>query len=441
MKTISIIVSTLALAAAMIACEADKMNIGAPDVNVNGGPVDESLTPTSARARVVVSKLDGVKEVGILYGLQADHAALVTYGTALRSTERASEYLFDITGLESATRYSYVAYAVLDDGETAYSVVRGFTTIAAELTVTPSRLTLGAEASTNELVVATTFASWDVTGGGETWLSFQKNGDRLAVTTTENITDSRRVATLRFTAGSRTLNLAVTQDPPPLELSIDTLFLTAAGSGSFTVNTAASSWSVVSDASWLSVSRDGTNVNFQAAALAGVPYRVGHMIVSVGTGGMTATATVVQYATTVVAGDLAGTYTPLTVEKSRDNRGEFIGTVLTKEQYMNLTPADFEWEWDRRSEFADLDFDYAFPGDANRWCYPLFFKVYNEESPHAAGCLRVQVVAFMQLPTVNLIVSDESYYDPKYRRFVFHFELFEDYFQHTGWDTVHLTHE
>ncbi|MDR1414717.1 MAG: hypothetical protein LBI96_02810 [Odoribacteraceae bacterium] len=284
----------LALAATMAACQADKLNITAPDVNVNGGPIPESLTPTSARVRVLVSKQQGVKEVGVLYGLQTDRAAIITYGETISTTEIKSEYFFDITDRESATRYSYVAYAALDNGEIAYSVVRDFTTIAAELTVTPSRLSLDAPATSETLVIATTFDAWDFTGGTEAWLSCRATGNALVVETLDNLTDARRVATLKFTAGSRSLNLAITQEPPTLELSSETAALPATGgTGQFTVDANVAPWSVASDEDWLTFSVAGNVVTFQAANSAGVT-REARLTVTIGDNGVAKEFTVTQ---------------------------------------------------------------------------------------------------------------------------------------------------
>ena len=429
-----------ALAGAMISCEADKLNIGAPDVNVNGGPVESSLTPTSASVQVIISNSDGVQEVGILYGLQTDHSTLVTYGTAISSTEKKTEYIFDVTDCESATKYSYVAYARLQSGEVAYAVVRSFTTIAAELSAEPSRLSLDAGAQTGELVISTTFDAWDFTAGSEDWLSYQKSGDRLIVTTRENLTADRRVATLKFTAGSRTLNVAVTQTPPTLIISRDSLVIVGGvpGSGNFTVTTEASTWSVSSDAAWLTCERDGTTVNFQIASSTEL-YRVGHVTVKLGTAenGMTAVFTVEQYSMDEVTNlGFEGEYTVQIVEASR-SRGDIYSPVLTKEQFLNLSPTDFEWDWDRRTEFGALDFDYIFAGGGAKWVYPLYFKVHAEESPYARNCPRVEVVGF--LDPSNTISNDKSYYDPKLRQLYLHFELYESWNEGSGVDIITLT--
>ncbi|MDR2130143.1 MAG: BACON domain-containing protein [Odoribacteraceae bacterium] len=293
MKIIIIIV-TWALAGTMLSCEADKLFIDAPDVNVNGGPLEESLTPTSARVRVIVSTTDGVKEVGIRYGLQSDRAALLTYGTPVSSTEKKSDHLFDITDCESATRYSYVAYALLESGEVAYSVVRGFTTIAAELVATPARLSFDAGAHEGSLTIYTTFDAWDVVSGSEDWFSIQKGGDALTVTTTENLTDARRVATLKFTAGSRTLNFAITQDAPTLTLAPEAGTVAASGgSGSFTVTSEVTAWSVSSNAEWLTFSVDGNTVTYTATGSGGSA-REGQLTLSIGEAAVTATFTVTQ---------------------------------------------------------------------------------------------------------------------------------------------------
>ncbi|MDR2130141.1 MAG: hypothetical protein LBP56_03060 [Odoribacteraceae bacterium] len=137
----------------------------------------------------------------------------------------------------------------------------------------------------------------------------------------------------------------------------------------------------------------------------------------------------------IVPVNLAGNYTVQVLEESR-GRGSIGGTMLSRSQFMDLAPTDFTWEWDRRADFAGVDFDYTVAASGTSWCYPLCFKVYYEESPHAPGCYRVELTAFLEpfSETGNHTFEDRSYYDYKNKQLVLHFEMYESWNGTRGWD-------
>ena len=92
-------------------CSDDDDVLTTSSVHVNGGPLEESITPTSARVRIRLNETAGIGEVGICYGVQTDKSALLSYGDVLKVEKVDSVMYLDLTELESATTYSYVAYA------------------------------------------------------------------------------------------------------------------------------------------------------------------------------------------------------------------------------------------------------------------------------------------------------------------------------------------
>lgn len=227
-KVLSILV--FVLAGFLWACSDDEEDLGMPLVNVNGGPLEESITPTSARVKIVLNRVTDVKEVGVCYGVQSDKSALINYGEVLKAETIDSVIYLDINDVESATTYSYVAYAKMGNGTPdAYSVVRSFTTQSADLYLTPARLKQTATGCVDTVVVKTTFDSWELSEYTYDWVSYEKKDTLLILTTKDNLTDGPAVATLKLTAGSRTQSLTITKDIPKLSLSSDTLEISAKG--------------------------------------------------------------------------------------------------------------------------------------------------------------------------------------------------------------------
>jgi hypothetical protein len=142
----------------------------------------------------------------------------------------------------------------------------------------------------------------------------------------------------------------------------------------------------------------------------------------------------------IIPVNLAGEFTVEIVEESR-GRGAISSPIVTRSQYMSLSDSEFEWSWNRSADFSGTDFDYAFSASGTKWVYPLCFKLYYEESPHAPGCYRVEVTAFLEpfSPTGNHVVTDESYYDYKKKQLVLHFEFYESWVAQSGWDHYILT--
>ena len=281
-KIFSVLVGLLAVF--LGACSDDDDVLTTSSVHVNGGPLEESITPTSARGRIRLNETAGIGEVGICYGVQTDKSALLSYGDVLKVEKVDSVMYLDLTELESATTYSYVAYAKYENASVAdvHSVVRSFTTQSADLYLTPSRLNRSATGRLDTVKITTTFDFWAVAEYDYDWITYEKKDTLLILKTQDNSGAEIRSAILKIQAGSRTQSLAVMQAAPTISLSADTLEVSAKGAtGSFIVRSDVA-WSIDKDADWVtcSVEKDSI-VNFTAEVNTGSEERFGHITVSV----------------------------------------------------------------------------------------------------------------------------------------------------------------
>ena len=281
-KIFSVLVGLLAVF--LGACSDDDDVLTTSSVHVNGEPLEESITPTSARVRIRLNETAGIGEVGICYGVQTDKSALLSYGDVLKVEKVDSVMYLDLTELESATTYSYVAYAKYENASVAdvHSVVRSFTTQSADLYLTPSRLNRSATGRLDTVKITTTFDFWAVAEYDYDWITYEKKDTLLILKTQDNSGAEIRSAILKIQAGSRTQSLAVMQAAPTISLSADTLEVSAKGAtGSFIVRSDIA-WSIDKDADWVtcSVEKDSI-VNFTAEVNTGSEERFGHITVSV----------------------------------------------------------------------------------------------------------------------------------------------------------------
>ena len=281
-KIFSVLVGLLAVF--LGACSDNDDVLTTSSVHVNGGPLEESITPTSARVRIRLNETAGIGEVGICYGVQTDKSALLSYGDVLKVEKVDSVMYLDLTELESATTYSYVAYAKYENASVAdvHSVVRSFTTQSADLYLTPSRLNRSATGRLDTVKITTTFDFWAVAEYDYDWITYEKKDTLLILKTQDNSGAEIRSAILKIQAGSRTQSLAVMQAAPTISLSADTLEVSAKGAtGSFIVRSDVA-WSIDKDTDWVtcSVEKDSI-VNFTAEVNTGSEERFGHITVSV----------------------------------------------------------------------------------------------------------------------------------------------------------------
>lgn len=281
-KIFSVLVGLLAVF--LGACSDNDDVLTTSSVHVNGGPLEESITPTSARVRIRLNETAGIGEVGICYGVQTDKSALLSYGDVLKVEKVDSVMYLDLTELESATTYSYIAYAKYENASVAdvHSVVRSFTTQSADLYLTPSRLNRSATGRLDTVKITTTFDFWAVAEYDYDWITYEKKDTLLILKTQDNSGAEIRSAILKIQAGSRTQSLAVMQAAPTISLSADTLEVSAKGAtGSFIVRSDVA-WSIDKDADWVtcSVEKDSI-VNFTAEVNTGSEERFGHITVSV----------------------------------------------------------------------------------------------------------------------------------------------------------------
>ncbi len=281
-KIFSVLVGLLAVF--LGACSDNDDVLTTSSVHVNGGPLEESITPTSARVRIRLNETAGIGEVGICYGVQTDKSALLSYGDVLKVEKVDSVMYLDLTELESATTYSYVAYAKYENASVAdvHSVVRSFTTQSADLYLTPSRLNRSATGRLDTVKITTTFDFWAVAEYDYDWITYEKKDTLLILKTQDNSGAEIRSAILKIQAGSRTQSLAVMQAAPTISLSADTLEVSAKGATRSFIVRSDVAWSIDKDADWVtcSVEKDSI-VNFTAEVNTGSEERFGHITVSV----------------------------------------------------------------------------------------------------------------------------------------------------------------
>lgn len=128
------------------------------------------------------------------------------------------------------------------------------------------------------------------------------------------------------------------------------------------------------------------------------------------------------------------------------DRGDIGTEILTKEQFVAMVDKDHAGDayWAR---FNKVDFDYAIAASGNTYLYPLIFKLHYEEATYAPGCYRVEVISFLEpfgnvnseYAGENKVDTDESYYDYKKKKLVFHFDFFESWCNAQGWDSYYYS--
>ncbi|MDR1524449.1 MAG: hypothetical protein LBS79_04190 [Tannerella sp.] len=172
---------------------------------------------------------------------------------------------------------------------TADPVTIKITQIARDnLSVTPESLSYDADETGGKTVAITTSAqSWDATTDASSWINLGKQGNTLTVTvSSKNTGSSPRTATIRITAGSASeKTVTVTQaEQHTLSVSPSSLSFTAGESGEQTVNvnTTASSWNATTEASWITLNKQGNTLRVSASANTGSSDRNATIIITAG---------------------------------------------------------------------------------------------------------------------------------------------------------------
>jgi len=146
----------------------------------------------------------------------------------------------------------------------------------AELTVDPNRISLGSWSDGYKVAVKTNQPSWNATSNC-TWctLDIKNEGNigTLTVSVEANSAAVSREATITITAGNanpQTISVFQAGAGAQLSLSLNNVELNRGGdTKTVTVTTNQSSWNVVSNQEWLTVSKSGNTITLSAPALTG----------------------------------------------------------------------------------------------------------------------------------------------------------------------------
>jgi hypothetical protein len=154
------------------------------------------------------------------------------------------------------------------------------------LSVSPSSLSFASgETGEQSVTVDTNAPDWEATTEAD-WVNLGKENSTLKVSVTANTDLSDREATITVTAGNAPpVTLTVTQEGANNTLSVDPSSLSfAAGAGEqpVTVTTDASGWEATTDASWITVGRQGNTLQVSVTANTATSSRSADITVTAG---------------------------------------------------------------------------------------------------------------------------------------------------------------
>jgi hypothetical protein len=131
------------------------------------------------------------------------------------------------------------------------------------LTVSPSELSFNAvDQSTKSFSISTDAKSWSFTSSGN-WATLTQSGNQLNVTVNDNSDTSQRSMTVTISAGTAEQVMVTITQAARDNLSSGASTVTLSGDDispqDITITTSASDWSATSDASWLTLTKQGAN--------------------------------------------------------------------------------------------------------------------------------------------------------------------------------------
>ncbi len=221
-----------------------------------------------------------------------------------------------------------------DGGSTTAQITVTQAGAAPSLLVSPSNQNVGSAASTTSFTVTANFDTW-IPSESETWLSVNKNGNTVDVTFDENTTFSQRVGTITVSGEGQTQDVTVTQSGATASLNVtpsNRNVSSASGSVNFNVTANFTTWTPSESESWLSVTKNGTQITVNYDENTSIVQRVGTITVS--GEGQTQDVTVTQ----------AGSSASLSVSPSNQNVTSASGSTsfTVTANFDTWTPAESE---------------------------------------------------------------------------------------------------
>jgi len=179
-----------------------------------------------------------------------------TWCTVVRDNNRVN--ITATENLSGATRTATLRVALSEQHYTTVTITQALPT----LSVSSSNISLSGNQSSETFTVTSNISTWTVSSN-QTWCTVVRNNNQVNISVTENLSGAARTATVRVTLSEQHyLNATVTQAMPTLSVSVSELTFpkTPTNNGTITVTSDVSSWNVLSNQSWCTVSKSGNNV-------------------------------------------------------------------------------------------------------------------------------------------------------------------------------------
>lgn len=190
----------------------------------------------------------------------------------------------------------------------------------ATISVSPTSWTVPSAATATQDITVTSDDTWS-SASNQSWLTVADSADKVTLTAAENTTVNSRTATVTVTAASdsATATVAVTQPGAAATVSVAAPTVTATEGAAINQDVAVTSnttWSAVSDQSWLTVTPGEGKITLTADAIApGAAQRTATVTVTTTAGSPVATATV---AVTQTAAEITLSVDPAAITPAKE---------------------------------------------------------------------------------------------------------------------------
>ena len=134
---------------------------------------------------------------------------------------------------------------------------------------------------TNTATVTSNFSDWTVSDNAS-WLQVSKSGSNVTITCSDNNTNTTRTGTVTISGRGNTKTINISQTGALLSVNAPVAIVAGVGgkSGSLSVTTNFSDWTVSDNASWISVSKSTDKFNYTVSSNPNASSRTGSITVS-----------------------------------------------------------------------------------------------------------------------------------------------------------------
>ena len=164
--------------------------------------------------------------------------------------------------LTGVNRNATVTVAISEELKTTVSITQA----KATLSTSKTNISLAGIQSGDTFTVTSNISTWAV-NSNQTWCTATRNNNTVSISVTENLSGAARTASVKVALSEQHfIDVTVTQAMPTLSVSVTELNFpkTPTNQGTITVTSNVSSWNVVSNQSWCTVSKSGNVVTVLA---------------------------------------------------------------------------------------------------------------------------------------------------------------------------------